>query len=307
MFHREEYEVSEIRFRSVSERRLADQILSREGKWDPAQQSFLTREKQLQERTKLFQSLHSMIRYQPASAYEAQGRDVEFVYPNCPRELLRRHQVKNSQLTMEDPTPDNIEYRREIAERNKVLREKSDSTTASPIFTGKEKEELLAEMEQSLIEAAQQQIGSRASCKQEQHVTRALSTAAFGLVDVSDHSSSAVQQRLPTPLPRLRDESRSHSSLLRQLKMTKKQAEAHRQENSTAKCLLNMQASAELKRAITRMFADPKNAEAISAEEQQKRDAAYLGERSRTQKYQNDLMKDEREMMERELASIGKQ
>jgi hypothetical protein len=67
-----------------------------------------------------------------------------------------------------------------------------------------------------------------------------------------------------------------------------------------------MQASAELKSTITRMFADPKNADAISAEEQQKRDAAYQSERLRTQKYQNELMKEERELMERELASVGK-
>ena len=111
----------------------------------------------------------------------------------------------------------------------------------------------------------------------------------------------------PTPLPRIRDETRSHSSLLRQLKMTKQQAVAHQQENSTVKCLLNMKASADLKRAITRMFADPKNAEGISNEEQQKRDAAYQDERRRTQRYQNDLLKEEREMMERELATFSKE
>ena len=40
------------------------------------------------------------------------------------------------------------------------------------------------------------------------------------------------------------------------------------------------------------------NADAISAEEQQKRDNVYHLERIRTQKYQNELMKEERELME---------
>ena len=309
MFHREDFDVSEIHFRSVSERRLADQILAREGKWDASQQSFLTREKQLQERTKLFQGLHSSLRFMPDTAYEAQGKDVDFIYPNCPRELLRKHQVKNSQLTMEDPTADNIEYRREIAEKNKQLREKNDSVVISPIFTSKEREELLSEMENSLSEAAQSQLGVKAPRKQQSSTTRAMSAASFGPLARTDRSSSSMLEHVnaATPLPRVRDESRSHSSLLRQLKMTKRQAEAHHNENSTSKRLMNMQASAELKRVIMRMFADPKNAEAISNDEQQKRDQAYHSERLRTQKYQNELMKEEREMMERELASFSKQ
>ena len=326
MYHREEFEVSDIRFRSVSERRLADVILSKEGKWDNSQQSFLTREKQLQERTKVFQTLHSTLRYLPAVAYEAQGKDVDYVYPNCPKELLRKHQVKNSQLTMEDPTPDNIEYRHEIAEKNKLLREKSDSSTVSAIFGAKEKEEFVGAMEHQLMTAAQLLLGRQSSRtsvsirggfgggEQPGGGGRAMSTTTPHHQHSTDTSNSSAMMgshyhlsSSPTPLPRIRDETRSHSSLLRQLKMTKQQAVAHQQENSTVKCLLNMKASADLKRAITRMFADPKNAEGISNEEQQKRDAAYQDERRRTQRYQNDLLKEEREMMERELATFSKE
>jgi hypothetical protein len=155
--------------------------------------------------------------------------------------------------------------------------------------------------------AAQTQIGVKATSKQQSNITRAMSAASFGPLDQTNRTSSSVLEHAAMPLPRIRDESRSHSSLLRQLKMTKKQMEMHHNENSTSKCLLNMQASAELKRAIMRMFGDPKNAEAISNEEQQKRDASLHSDRLRTQKYQNELMKEEREMMERELASFSKQ
>lgn len=102
------------------------------------------------------------------------------------------------------------------------------------------------------------------------------------------------------PLPRIGE--KTHSSLLLQLKKARHGAIQQQRENSTVKTILELDASAALKNAITRMFADPKNADAISHEEYLRREREYNEERSRQASYQNEILREEREAMELELA-----
>lgn len=283
-----------ICFRSASEKRLAEEILAREGKWDETQQCFLTKEKQLQELSRKFAALQSLLRHAPSQAYQHQGDDLNAVYPKCPRLLLKIHNVNNSQLSLEDPTKQNIEYRRQLAEKNTLLREReAESTRGGVVFDTKERNEWIQRIESEFLHISKGSAKNVAKLNGNMSVVQnASATKKEG--NVGEGSSSLN-------MPRIND-GKNHSSLLMQLKRTKSAVSRFQDENSTVKSILTMKTSASLKNAITRMFADPKSAAAISQDEYDRREREYMEERSRMQAYQNDLLRDERETMERELA-----
>lgn len=287
-----------IRFRSVTEQRLAEELMAKEGQWNSEQQSFLTKEKQLQERSRMFQDLHQTLRFMPDLAYVEQGKNIDFVYPNCPKDLLRRHYTKHADLSEHDPSPGNVEKRQKVADDRKV--EQSNLTLASssaPLATQKEKELQIQSLESELLDAA--------SC-----VVRPLSTtrSEYQPFAPPKKKQSSVVKRLSnakaaaSSLPLVDEESGEYSSLLMQLKRTKRAVESHHKELSTVQSILGMDASEELKRTITRMFADPKNADAISQDEFERREKAFEEDRKRNFSYQTNLLREERDVMERELA-----
>lgn len=283
--------LSDLKFRSVSEARLAQDILAQEGRWDAQQMCFLTKEKQLQELTKQFQELQSTVRYMPALAYVTQSADVNFVYPKCPRQLMKHSNTNNSQLSMEDPTRSNIEYRRRIAERNKILREKDlEEGNPSVVFGARERTEFMTNLEAEFRGLSTREAPTASAAPLHAGLKKAAP------VDVQQSSSSLQRSQLP------RIGVKSHSSLLLQLKKARHEALQHQREHSTVKTILELDASAALKNAITRMFADPKNADAISQEEYLRREREYNDERNRQANYQNEILREEREAMELELA-----
>jgi hypothetical protein len=290
---REDYKVDPIVFRSVGECRLAEAILMKEGQWDPVAQSFLTKEKQLQELSRTFDQLHTTLCYMPQAAYIQQGKDLDFVYPKAPKQLLKQHAIKHSQLTMEDPTSDNIIARSKIAEKNKALRDRDEEGTGL-LFDSKEKDDFIRRLEAELIDSAK--LGRSHANKQ---------GALQGLRFLENTKTQAVKPSIEhskiVDLPKI-GRSTSRSSLLVELKSTKRKAIEFHQQNSSAQCILNLNTSAQLKSAITKMFGDPKSAEAISREEYERREKEYAEERARALRYQANLLKEERETMERELA-----
>jgi len=95
-----------------------------------------------------------------------------------------------------------------------------------------------------------------------------------------------------------------YSSLLMELRLTRQTAQERKKKHSALQAILDMEGSADLKRTITRMFADPKNAERISAEEAQRREARYAEDKQAQIRQQTRLLAEERAMMDKELAML---
>jgi len=320
-----EFDVTPLAFRSATEQSMNQEILAKVGAWDPASQSYRTREKQLQERTKAFQVLHSTLRFMPAQQYALDARSTTSKYPNAPHELMKTFHVKNAELTLEDPTTDNILLRREIAEKNRGLRQKRPNRDAPGLLSNPH--EALATLEAQLLSAAAHggatpapgshysgHSMTKTSASRDDNSTLRAGKGPTGAhnVSVDGTDASAVsrarlsQQRAMTPLPKVSEEHAYHSSLVRQLKMTRTQAEQFRHEHSTVRALLDLDTTADMKRVISRMFADPDRAASISQEAHELREQAYVEERQRALRYQMDLLKEERALMEKELATLSK-
>lgn len=385
---RVQYQLDDIAFRSVGEKKLADKILSREGQWDAERQCFLTKEKLLQDLTRQFQNLNTLIRHAPVRAYAAEGRNLDASYPKAPKSLMTEHNISNSQLSMEDPTKQNIEYRRQIAAKNTLIRERemegmragggvgggaggsggAGGGGGGATLGGKEQIEWIEHLERDFARAASSATPSHMlSSSQHHHPQHSVmaqqrrsvtgspkslnASAAFALPtgqqrpNISHTQPPPPQQQQQTsiiqtnrsssanvdshePLPRIAPEfsgvtgknatlstsspavapsattTTRHSSLLMQLKSTKAAYVKHQANSTIVSSILSMDTSAAMKSAVTRMFANPKQADAISQEEYDRREREFAEERNRTAAYQETLVREEREAIERELAQM---
>ena len=95
-----------------------------------------------------------------------------------------------------------------------------------------------------------------------------------------------------------------YSSLLMELRLTRQSAMEKKKKHSALQAILDMDGSADLKRTITRMFADPKNAERISAEEAQRREERFAEDKQAQIRQQTRLLAEERALMDKELAML---
>lgn len=374
-----QYSLDPIAFRSVGEKKLADTILSQVGTWDEARRCFLTKEKLLQDLSKTFQGLNNLLRHAQNRLYQTEGKDVNAVYPKCPRILMKEHNVNNSQLSLEDPTKQNIDYRRQIAMRNAMLRERElEGNRGSGILDAKERSEWLGQLEGELLRVStnrpnnnnnKQQLGGGSTATaagsgirlgkynsnivdasrglppksltppvDSSSMSHVLSSPHVGgggggddsvLPGTTTHTTIGMRRRSTDALPRIALEGRPstsnnnnggatanisssstsssaarHSSLLMQLKKTKSAYQHAQTGNTIVASILALETNAPMKNAITRMFANPKQADAISQEEHDRREREFLEERSRTAAYQESLVKEEREAIERELAQL---
>eukprot|EP01065_Artemidia_motanka_P027733 TRINITY_DN32935_c0_g1_i1.p1 TRINITY_DN32935_c0_g1~~TRINITY_DN32935_c0_g1_i1.p1 ORF type:complete len:410 (+),score=139.10 TRINITY_DN32935_c0_g1_i1:65-1294(+) len=130
--------------------------------------------------------------------------------------------------------------------------------------------------------------------------------ARAAIAMASPPSASPVPGRSMPPLPKIEKHgnewsSPEYSSLMMQLRRTRRAVEEHGRSINTVKSLLEMQGTAELKRTITRIFADPKQATAISEAEWAKRHKQYEAERVRLHEQQQEELRDQRE----ELAELA--
>jgi hypothetical protein len=372
---RVQYQLDPIAFRSVGEKKLADKILTREGQWDAERQCFLTKEKLLQDLTRQFQSLNTLLRHTPTRSYASEGRNLDAKYPKAPKFLMTENNISNSQLSMEDPTKQNIDYRRQIAAKNTLIREREMEgmragggvTTAggnsgggggggaAAVLGGKEQMEWIENLERDFARAAStatpmlsssqhhhhrpssnnatlQQRRSGAGASTSNHSTAALNRSITTTTTTTVDPSSAkvgvdttlnkpTNATLPATLPRIAPEfsahntsssaaaggtssATRHSSLLMQLKSTKAAYQKHQASSTIVSSILAMDTSAAMKSAVTRMFANPKQADAISQEEHDRREKEFMEERTRTATYQESLVREEREAIERELAQM---
>eukprot|EP00759_Apiculatamorpha_spiralis_P011854 PhF_6_TR19032/c0_g1_i1/m.27944 len=103
------------------------------------------------------------------------------------------------------------------------------------------------------------------------------------------------------PIPTVRMDSDQYSSTLMQLRKTKRLVDEHAANVSAVKSILMMQGSTDMKRTITRMFADPHKKDQISDEEYKRRDELYKMERQRNLEHQQALLKADKEALEKEM------
>ena len=312
--------VDTIKYRSVHEKKLAEEILAKEGSWDPETQVFLTKQRQLQERTRVFNDMQQILRYSPNHSYVEQSENLDFVYPNAPAQLLKKHYTPHSQLHEVDPTPSNID--RKMKEQERVQHERKQKSVASQLSgtttafaSQKEADEVMSQLERELRRTAESVVRSDSTV-----ASTAGSVRPFRGAPLAGKSKAVNKEEVKRPSPReradtstakpktalptLNTDGAGYSSLLVQLRKNKLQAQQHHKELSTVRSILTMEGSADLKRTITRMFADPKNAEQISKEEHERREKNFEEERKRTLQHQTSLLKEEREVMERELAQL---
>jgi len=143
-------------------------------------------------------------------------------------------------------------------------------------------------------------LANTSSVNQSRRSTRQQPFPVLNATQVSNASSASA-----SVLPEIHLDDPAFSSTLMQLRRTKGLVVKHNSEISTLKTIMEMQGSADLKRTITKMFADPKRAEDISNDEHDRRERLYEEDRKRNLQHQADLLKEERESMEKELAHFN--
>lgn len=297
----------EIRYRSVAERRLAERLLKLEGQWDADAQTVLTRERQLQERTKTFTKLHLCLQFDIQKRHEEQEADLKLKYPNCPRELLFNKKTKSSQLDLNDPTPQNIDKKRILGEESRSKPRPATNRIIS--------DETLSTLEQTLLATAEQYVrpSRDPSCAGDSAASPSAPKSQPRKQRTREKASSPATVASPSPSVNSRTGiedikiggANKYSSLLMQLRKTRAEVESSSRERSTLQSILAMEGSADLKRTVTRMFADPKNAEAISEEEYDRREKRWEEDRKNQMKHEMALLMDERAAINRELAHFG--
>eukprot|EP00760_Papus_ankaliazontas_P029308 PhM_4_TR419/c0_g1_i1/m.23582 len=115
--------------------------------------------------------------------------------------------------------------------------------------------------------------------------------------------ASAAEAMKRAALPKLSQGREKYSSTLMQLRRTKHDVDEVNANISAVRSILQMQGSTDMKRTITRMFADPLKAAQISDEEYTRREKLYDEERQRNLDHQASLLKADREAFEKEVAS----
>lgn len=106
----------------------------------------------------------------------------------------------------------------------------------------------------------------------------------------------------PRPLPSVVASPDSHSSVLSMLLRTRADAEAH--ADAVREDGLRVPGPPELRRTITRIFANPRRAEAISEQEAQRRQRQYEDEKKRQQAVLDDQLQHEKALLQHELAQL---
>jgi hypothetical protein len=142
--------------------------------------------------------------------------------------------------------------------------------------------------------------GSPSSRSRGAHATSMASPTAAGASPATGHEAGEDDEGY---LPDIgAGGQHQYSSMLVELRMTRRDAQKRAKKHSALQAILNMDGSADLKRTITRMFADPKNADAISAEEAERREQRYQDDKQTQIRQQTRLLAEERSLMDKELA-----
>ena len=241
-------------------------------------------------------------------------------------------------LDMVDPNPQNVERRRvaaEITRRDMAARlhvaPAGGALAASPLVGAGGRERVaastladtLTSLESDLLVAAEQACASTSVSARSTPAVGVMSSPlrapgsgprriVSGSLYPPESSSTQRQPRAGVAppssngaFPEVKEGDTGYSSLLMQLLRTRGEVESLSKNQSTLRTILSLDAHPDLKRTITKMFADPKNAEKISQEEHDRREKRFEDERKAQLTHQLALLAEERAIMAREMASMG--
>ena len=115
---------------------------------------------------------------------------------------------------------------------------------------------------------------------------------------------AAKKLKKRSDLPSIAGESAHYSSTMVMLKKTQQQVEEYGTEFSAFHTILTLPGSAELKRTVAKMFADQKNADAISTAEWKRREADYKDQKAKLNEKQTEQLRKEKDLLQRELQTL---
>eukprot|EP00759_Apiculatamorpha_spiralis_P019285 PhF_6_TR25391/c0_g1_i1/m.35109 len=115
-----------------------------------------------------------------------------------------------------------------------------------------------------------------------------------------------IQSKKPKKreLPSIHSENSHYSSTLVMLKKTQQQVEEFGSEFSAFHTILTLPGSAELKRTVAKMFADQKNAEAVSNAEWKRREAEYKEQKTKLNEKQLEQTRKDKDLLQKELQAL---
>lgn len=107
-------------------------------------------------------------------------------------------------------------------------------------------------------------------------------------------------------LPRISMDDPHYSSTLAMLKKTRVEVEEFTRDLGAINAVADLPVSADVRRTVARMFADPRNAEAISESEWRKREHQYQIDKEQFGERVSEHLRREREVVQRELQHLSK-
>ena len=293
-------QVPENRVRSVAERLKAESIMNKVGGWCEADRQYYTLEKQVQAKMSYFQGLHQSLKYSPSDDYNRNQsrachslRSISTIDEDLP---TRKKDNDISSMSLSSQTSaeiDGFTYSRSDLED---LRRTHPLLKFSPVLEVVKQLNLNSPPDNPPCELSNNKVSEPVDKKIEKKEKKTIKEREPQL----KRSPSAPE------LPKIGDpkSSNQYSSLLMQLKRTKKEVAQHGAAVNTVKVLLDIDGSAELKKTITRIFADPQHAAAISEAEAVKRQNMYQTERLRLQQQQQEELRDQRQELEKEIGYL---
>lgn len=106
-------------------------------------------------------------------------------------------------------------------------------------------------------------------------------------------------------LPRMAIDDPHYSSTLVMLKRTRAEVEDFASDLSVISTIADLPVSADVRRTVAKIFADPRNAEAISEQEWKRREHAYQTGKDRLGEQISDHVKREKDTLRKEMAQLG--
>jgi hypothetical protein len=106
-------------------------------------------------------------------------------------------------------------------------------------------------------------------------------------------------------LPTVRMDDPHYSSTAVMLKRTRAEVEAYNADLSVLNTIVDLPTSDEVRRTVAKIFADPRNAAAISDAEWKRREQAYLRNKERFSERVGDMLAREKAHMNTELSKLS--
>ena len=122
----------------------------------------------------------------------------------------------------------------------------------------------------------------------------------------ADYLAHSNQTSTRKELPKFSTHEALYTSTATLLKKTRSEVAEYAKDLGAIEAVTKLSVSSDVMRTVAKMFADPKNAEAISDAEWKRREQEYVTNREIMFEKMNEHMRKERESLQRELQQLPK-